>query len=79
VAAVGVPKDAIKIMGTVKHHEMAGNSGKHVSRGFCPSCGSRLFSSVEARPDIVGILAGSLDAPSIYKPTMDIFTSSAQP
>jgi hypothetical protein len=79
VAAVGVPKAALKIMGTVQYHEMVGDSGKHVSRGFCPSCGSRLFSSIEMRPEIVGILAGSLDDPSIYKPTLDIFTSSAQP
>ena len=79
VAGIGVPESALKITGIVKYHELAGDSGKRVSRGFCPSCGSRLFSAIEARPEIVAILAGSLDDPSIYKPTVDIYTSSAQP
>jgi hypothetical protein len=30
-------------------------------------------------PDLIGIPAGSLDDPSWHKPTMDMFTSSAQP
>lgn len=30
-------------------------------------------------PDIVALLAGSLDAPASHVPTMDIFTASAQP
>ena len=28
---------------------------------------------------MLGLQAGSLDDPSIYKPAMDIFTASAQP
>lgn len=78
VAAIRVPKTALKIIGAVKYHELTGDSGKRVSRGFCPVCGSRLFSAIEARPEVVAILAGSLDDPSIYKPTVDIYTSSAQ-
>ena len=30
-------------------------------------------------PELAMITAGSLDDPSQYKPTMDIFTASAQP
>jgi hypothetical protein len=30
-------------------------------------------------PDLAMITAGSLDDPSLYKPTLDIFTASAQP
>ena len=30
-------------------------------------------------PDLMGIMAGSLDDPSWFQPTMEIFTASAQP
>ncbi len=30
-------------------------------------------------PGMTGVMAGSLDDPSLFKPTMDIFTDSAQP
>jgi hypothetical protein len=34
---------------------------------------------LERLPDVLGLQAGSLDDPSIYRPTMDVFTSTAQP
>jgi hypothetical protein len=30
-------------------------------------------------PDLMGIMAGSLDDPSGFRPGMDIYTASAQP
>ena len=38
-----------------------------------------MFGKTSAVPDLLMITAGSLDDPSLYKPTLDIFTSSAQP
>jgi hypothetical protein len=72
-----VPKEAIKITGAVKYHEVIGDSGNPIKRGFCANCGSRLF-GFPAAP-FVGVSAGSLDDPSWYRPAFDIFTSSAQP
>jgi hypothetical protein len=48
-------------------------------RAFCPNCGSRVFSLPPFAPDLMVLYATSLDDPSIFKPAMDIFTSSAQP
>jgi hypothetical protein len=78
-SVLGVPKDAVKISGQVKYFDLKGDSGKTISRGFCQNCGSRLFSTLEAAPAIMGIAAGSLDDAGWYKPGMDIYTSSAQP
>jgi len=78
-SVLGVPKDALKITGEVKYFDLKGDSGKTISRGFCPNCGSRLFSTPEAAPTMMGIAAGSLDDGGWYKPGMDIYTSSAQP
>jgi hypothetical protein len=78
VSIVGVPKEALKITGEVKYHEVTGDSGQPIKRGFCGQCGSRLFGMPSVAP-FVGISAASLDDPSWVKPAFDIYTSSAQP
>jgi len=77
--AIGVPRSAVKVSGEVKYYESKTDSGNMVKRGFCPNCGSRLFSLPPFAPDVIVILASSLDDPSIFQPAMDIYTSSAQP
>jgi hypothetical protein len=49
------------------------------TRAFCPECGSMLFLRVSARPDLVAIRVDTLDDPSQFRPTADIFVKSAQP
>jgi hypothetical protein len=70
---------SIEDHGTVKYYGSKPDSGHALSRGFCPECGSHLFAKTSAIPDLAMIAAGSLDDPTLYKPTVDIFTSSAQP
>ena len=77
--AIGVPRSAMKITGDVKYYESKTDTGSMTRRGFCPNCGSRLFSDPPFAADLMVIVASSLDDPSIFKPAMDIFTSSAQP
>jgi hypothetical protein len=77
-AALLVPRDSVAIAGEVKYHDVIGDSGATVSRGFCPNCGSRLFSK-PPHPELMGILAGSLDDPSEFQPGIDFYTTSAQP
>lgn len=74
-----VPRNAIKIIGEVKYYDVKGESGNTLSRGFCPTCGSRLFGKPAVMPDVMGIMAGSLDDPSSHRPAIDIYTASAQP
>jgi hypothetical protein len=77
-AIVVVPKAAVLIRGEPRYHKVVGQGGKAVERGFCPSCGSQVMIKLERLPDILGLQAGSLEDPSIYRPTMDVFTASAQ-
>ncbi len=48
-------------------------------RAFCGDCGSPLFGNPERRPEMRTVRVGSLDDPSPFRPTHDIFTDSAQP
>ena len=68
---------SVKVDGEVKYYESQADSGKAVNRGFCPNCGSQLFSKLEMMPNLLGLRAGSLDDPAQYRPQMDIFTDSA--
>jgi hypothetical protein len=72
---VFVPKSAVTITGDVKYYDVKGDSGQIVSRGFCPACGARLFLNPAMMSD-VGIMAGALDDPIWFQPTMDIYTVS---
>src|SRR5271169_4930252 len=78
-AILAAPKAAVQIRGEPRYHGAVGGSGKLVERGFCPTCGSQVTMKLELLPDLLGLQAGSLDDPSIYRPAMDAFASSAQP
>jgi hypothetical protein len=65
--------------GEPRFYTVTADSGNTVSRGFCPECGSPLFSRLSGMTDVVGVRAGSLDDPSWHRPAADIFTKSAQP
>ncbi|MHB1737525.1 MAG: GFA family protein [Acidithiobacillus sp.] len=66
-----------KISGEAKYYESTADSSKKVSRGFCPKCGSQLFAKSERYLGLIGLRAGTLDDPSLFNPSVDIFTSSA--
>lgn len=72
-----VAKHAVKIEGEVKYFESKADSGRSVFRGFCPECGSQLFSKLEMLPELIGLRAGTFDNPNDYQPNIDIYTSSA--
>ena len=64
------------IQGTPKYFDLNADSGRTTRRNFCGDCGSPLFGS---GLDFVNIRVGSLDDPSVFRPSQDIYTASAQP
>lgn len=79
---VGVLSDAGKLRilsGKVKSYTTVADSGSTVTREFCPTCGSPLFTRAEKCPDQVFIKAGSLDEPEIVSPSYQTWTTRAVP
>jgi hypothetical protein len=64
--------------GTPRYHASVADSGHTVERGFCAGCGSPVAARQVGGP-AVWVYAASLDDPSGHRPTMDVWTSSAQP
>ena len=75
--SVCFPADAVSVQGDVKWFESIADSGNRMSRGFCPACGTQLFSKAQSRPHLIFIRAGALDDPNLMKPQMTIWTESA--
>jgi hypothetical protein len=79
--AVLVPAKAFKLTkGALQYHCMPREKGGQHKRGFCAECGGRVTGGESETPSgMIGVLAGTLDDPSEFRPTMDIFISDAQP
>ncbi len=75
---IGFPSDAVRVKGEPKTYTDTGDSGQPVYRRFCPNCGSGLMAEVAVMPGVTFVLAGTLDDPSAFKPTMELYCSSAQ-
>jgi hypothetical protein len=73
------PSQAVQVQGDLKTYDDVGDSGKFVHRRFCPNCGSGVIADVDVMPGVTIVLAGSLDEPAVFKPSMEIFCASAQP
>ena len=72
--------DSFRLLaGEPKFYRRISDSGNPMLRGFCSECGSPLIIRAPHRPKLVFIHAASLDDPGWHKPTMDVFTASAQP
>ncbi|HXZ85476.1 MAG TPA: GFA family protein [Myxococcota bacterium] len=77
---VVVSRGALRVVrGVPAVYERAADSGEVARREFCRDCGSPLFASSSARPERIGIRAGSLDDPAAFQPARAVFSSSAQP
>jgi hypothetical protein len=67
------------ITGQVKGYTTIGESGKNITREFCPKCGSPLFTKGEKWPDYIYLKAGCIDEPELVKPGCQIWTKCSVP
>jgi len=69
-------RDEIAVSGETKTHGVTAESGNAVTRHFCPTCGSRLFTETTGRPGIIGVMAGAFDDHTWFDPEMVLFKRS---
>ena len=72
-ARVRVPLESVTINGPVGWY----HSSPDLRRGFCPQCGTSLFSE-RASANSIGLCMGSLDEPNRFQPTEHIWVSKKQ-
>ena len=62
------PRPGVKQTGDATRWYIVGDSGNVKTRAFCPTCGSPVYMTFAAMPDIFTVHAASLDDPSRYQP-----------
>jgi hypothetical protein len=66
--------------GELKAYSYVADSGGKLDRNFCPTCGSRLFTSnLESFPGLVFVQLGSLDQPETIAPKLEMFVKRRLP
>ncbi|MCB2074437.1 MAG: GFA family protein [Novosphingobium sp.] len=72
------PEEAVHFQGDITTVEKVADSGNTVERGFCPKCGSQLYSkTVKPKGMPMRVRAGTLDDPELMAPQSIIWASSA--
>lgn len=77
VAVMAVEQSGISVKGELAGYSMQGGSGKTITRHFCPTCGSRIYTSIEVMPGTLMVTASSLDDPEAFSSQMSIYVSHA--
>lgn len=68
----------VTIAGEARNWRVAGDSGNEKIHAFCPTCGTPVYLTFEAMPELVAVHATSLDDPSLFNPQMVTFTIRSQ-
>jgi hypothetical protein len=61
-------RGAVTLTGKATESDVTADSGNVKTRGFCPACGSPVYLTFAAMPDLFTVHAASLDEPDRYKP-----------
>lgn len=77
---VGLPESALSVEGeqALRSWTVAGMSGE-VTRAFCATCGTPMFSASTGGPGIRFVKAGAFDDASWLEPAIECWTSREQP
>lgn len=71
-------RQGVKQSGDASLWAMVGDSANVKTRAFCPTCGSPVYMTFAAVPDVFTVHAASLDDPSRYKPQAVTYAKRGQ-
>ena len=63
-------RNDVTISGEAKEWRVTGDSGNVKNHAFCPTCGTPVYLTFAAMPELIAVHAASLDDPSQFKPQM---------
>ncbi len=74
-----VPRDELQVSGETKTYQHSSDRGSTMTKHFCPTCGSQLFSENSAREGMIGLRAGNIEQSDLVEPKRNIFVDSKIP
>lgn len=76
---MGFPGGRLKIAGETRQSRVASIRGGEAVRNFCAVCGSLVFGGLFGVDDSHTVYAGTLDDPSLFKPSVAIINRARPP
>lgn len=76
-AMMGFAADAIRFTGDVREFHSKADSGADVTRAFCPTCGTGIYSRNSKMPGLIFLRASTLDDPNLFAPQMIVWAARA--
>ncbi|MCC7539124.1 MAG: GFA family protein [Deltaproteobacteria bacterium] len=68
-----VPEAGFTLQGELRPYTSKAESGRAITREFCPTCGSGVINRLEMAPGAVVIRGGTLDDPTVVAPTFELY------
>jgi hypothetical protein len=65
----------VTVTGEAQGWRVEGDSGSGKVHAFCPTCGTPVYLTFEAMPDLIAVHATSLDDPSQFSPKVLTYSS----
>ncbi len=72
-----VPENAVTITGPETSFTVTADSGNEVTRHFCPTCGSSVYSTNSGMAGMMALRASALDDPEQFTPQFVVYASRA--
>lgn len=72
-----VAEDSVVIDGTPRTYQHKSDRGSEMTKLFCGTCGSQMFTRNSARPGLIGLRAGVVDQTDLVRPGANLFKGSA--
>ena len=69
-------QDDVKITGTPKTYQHGSDAGSTMTKHFCGTCGTPLFTQNSSRAGMLGLRAGLINEHEEYAPKVNVYTSS---
>jgi hypothetical protein len=74
IAFMAFPASAVRLTGETRAYESRAANGNTATRNSCPLCHSLVLGGAIGKDSTYNIYAGSLDDPSLFHPTIAVFT-----
>ncbi len=74
-----VKRATVSKSGPIKTFRLKSDSGNDVELGFCGECGSPIYKTTTAAPELMFFFVGSLDDPAAYSVAHKVYEGSRQP
>lgn len=71
-------RDGVKVTGEAREWGVVADSGNEKRHAFCPACGTPVYLTFAAMPDLVAVHAASLDDPGLFVPQAVTYGVRAQ-